>query len=87
MGGIIVIDFIDMQRAENKKMLYNHLNEVMKADRAKHHVLPPSKFGLVQITRQRVRPEMDITTSEKCPSCGGTGEVTASILKKRKLQI
>lgn len=80
MGGIIVIDFIDMQKAENKKMLYNHLNEVMKADRAKHHVLPPSKFGLVQITRQRVRPEMDITTSEKCPSCGGTGEVQASIL-------
>lgn len=80
MGGIIVIDFIDMHKAVNRKQLYNALREEMKDDRAKHTILPPSKFGLVQITRQRVRPEMNIVTVEKCPACGGTGEVKASIL-------
>lgn len=80
MGGIIVIDFIDMQLSDNKKMLFNTINEAMKHDKARHTVLPPSKFGLVQITRQRVRPETDIKTTEKCPSCNGTGEVQASIL-------
>lgn len=80
MGGIVVVDFIDMQNSENRKSLHHRMNEMMKKDRAKHHVLAPSKFGLVQITRQRVRPEMDIETSEKCPSCKGTGEVQATIL-------
>jgi ribonuclease G len=80
MGGIIVVDFIDMHKAENRKALHNLLKEEMKDDRAKHNVLPPSKFGLVQITRQRVRPEMDIKTKEKCPTCGGTGEIEASVL-------
>src|SRR3546814_20234996 len=60
MGGIIVIDFIDMHKAVNRKQLYNSLRDEMKDDRAKHTILPPSKFGLVQITRQRVRPEMKI---------------------------
>lgn len=80
MGGIIVIDFIDMHSATNRKLLFDRLKEEMKADRAKHTVLPPSKFGLIQITRQRVRPEMIIDTKEKCSACGGTGEVQASIL-------
>ena len=65
MGGIIVVDFIDMGRAENRKKLYNHLRDEMKDDRAKHKILPPSKFGLIQITRQRVRPEMSVSTTEK----------------------
>lgn len=80
MGGIIVVDFIDMHDANNRKMLYDRIKEEMKQDRAKHNILPPSKFGLVQITRQRVRPEMNIETHEKCPTCGGTGEVQASVL-------
>lgn len=80
MGGIIVVDFIDMRTADNRKKLYNELKDFMKDDRAKHTILPPSKFGLIQITRQRVRPEMDIETKEKCPTCNGTGEVQASIL-------
>lgn len=80
MGGIIVVDFIDMHKADNRKALHHLLKEEMKDDRAKHNVLPPSKFGLVQITRQRVRPEMDIKTKEKCPSCGGSGEIEASVL-------
>ncbi|TNF30026.1 MAG: Rne/Rng family ribonuclease [Bacteroidetes bacterium] len=80
MGGIIVVDFIDMHKAGNRKELYNVLKEEMKDDRAKHNILPPSKFGLVQITRQRVRPEMTVKTKEKCPSCDGTGEIEAAIL-------
>ncbi len=80
MGGIIVVDFIDLHSQENRKALYDKLKEEMKTDRAKHNILPPSKFGLIQITRQRVRPEMNITTVEKCPSCGGSGEIESSVL-------
>ena len=80
MGGIIVVDFIDLHNPSNRKALYDCLKEEMKKDRAKHNILPPSKFGLVQITRQRVRPETNIVTVEKCPACGGTGEIKASVL-------
>lgn len=80
MGGIIVVDFIDLKKAENRKILNDHIRKVMKADRAKHSILPISKFGLIQITRQRVRPQIDITTSELCPSCNGSGKIQASIL-------
>ena len=80
MGGIIVVDFIDMHSAAHKKELFDSMRTEMKRDRAKHTILPPSKFGLIQITRQRVRPEMKITTVEKCPACDGTGEIKASIL-------
>src|SRR5690606_18919457 len=73
-------DFIDMHKAPNRKELHDYLKKCMSDDRAKHTILAPSKFGLVQITRQRVRPEMKIVTSEKCPSCGGTGEIRASIV-------
>ena len=80
MGGIIVVDFIDLKKSENKKQLYEHLRNAMKQDRAKHAILQMSKFGLVQITRQRVRPQININTSEVCPSCNGTGKIRASIL-------
>lgn len=80
MGGIVVIDFIDMHKAPNRKDLFDYLKAEMNYDRAKHTILPPSKFGLVQITRQRVRPEMNIVTVEKCPTCEGTGEIKASIV-------
>ncbi len=80
MGGIIVIDFIDMTQGLNRRKLYDKLREEMKRDRAKHSILPPSKFGLVQITRQRVRPEMNVQILEKCPACDGTGEIRPSVL-------
>ncbi|WP_069660557.1 Rne/Rng family ribonuclease [Arcticibacter eurypsychrophilus] len=80
MGGIVVVDFIDMHKPNNRKDLFDYLKQQMALDRAKHTILPPSKFGLVQITRQRVRPEMNIVTNEKCPACGGTGEIKASIV-------
>ncbi len=80
MGGIIVIDFIDMKKAENKKQIFEVMREEMRPERSKYTVLPLSKFGLMQITRQRVRPEMNIVTRETCPTCGGTGTIQASIL-------
>lgn len=79
MGGIIVIDFIDMRRQENKKKVFDRVKSEMKDDRSKHTILPLSKFGLMQITRQRVRPELNIATKEQCPTCGGTGQITAAI--------
>ncbi len=86
MGGIIVIDFIDMNKAEHRQQLYDHMKEIMAGDRARHNILPLSKFGLMQITRQRVRPALDIPTTESCPSCTGKGEVPASILFTDVLQ-
>ncbi len=80
MGGIIVVDFIDMNLAENRQKLYERMCENMKKDRAKHNILPLSKFGLMQITRQRVRPAMDVTTAETCPVCFGKGSIQPSIL-------
>ncbi|WP_298479021.1 Rne/Rng family ribonuclease [uncultured Maribacter sp.] len=71
MGGIIVVDFIDMVKAPHRKKLFDHLRDEMKDDRAKHKILPPSKFGLIQITRQRVRPEMNIKTTEEDPNRSG----------------
>lgn len=87
MGGIVCIDFIDMHDKENNKELFEKLKEFMRSDRAKHNILPPSKFGVVEITRQRVRPETDINTSETCPTCNGTGEVQASILFAEEIEM
>lgn len=86
MGGIIVIDFIDMVKAANRRKLFDHLRDEMKDDRAKHKILPPSKFGLVQITRQRVRPEVKIKTTETDPSGNGK-EVEAPIVLIDKINV
>lgn len=80
MGGIIVIDFIDMDTAEHRQKLYEHMTELMRGDRARHNILPLSKFGLMQITRQRVRPAMDVNVEESCPTCGGKGTIKSSFL-------
>jgi len=80
IGGIIVVDFIDMKLPENKRKVQEAMERFMQADRAKHAVLAISKFGLMQITRQRMRPEMNINTSEICPACNGTGHVTSTLL-------
>lgn len=87
MGGIVCIDFIDMHDRENNKLLFEKLKGYMQRDRAKHNILPPSKFGVVEITRQRVRPETDINTSETCPTCNGTGEVQATILLSEEIEM
>ncbi|MBN1987425.1 MAG: Rne/Rng family ribonuclease [Prolixibacteraceae bacterium] len=80
MGGIIVIDFIDMHQAANRQKVYEHMKEVMAGDRTKHNILPLSKFCLMQITRQRVRPEENIETAESCPTCKGSGKIVPTIL-------
>jgi len=80
IGGIIVVDFIDMKLPDNKRKLQEAMDGFMRVDRAKHAVLPISKFGLMQITRQRMRPEVNINTSEICPSCNGTGKVAPTLL-------
>ena len=84
MGGIIVVDFIDMHTAEHRQKLFDHMKAEMSSDRTKHKILPPSKFGLVQITRQRVRPELVIKTQEPNPS--GEGEVEAPIVLIDKIE-
>ncbi len=80
LGGIIVIDFIDMKLLENKKKLTDEMERFMQPDRAKHAVLPLTKFGLMQVTRQRMKPEMKINTMELCPSCGGTGKISSALI-------
>ncbi|MCL2414508.1 MAG: Rne/Rng family ribonuclease [Bacteroidales bacterium] len=80
LGGIIVIDFIDLRDAKNRKILYGKVKELMKRDSSKHNILPPSKFGLVQMTRQRVRTQTNIQVLEKCPVCDGTGKVKSNLL-------
>src|SRR5574344_1204506 len=86
MGGIIVVDFIDMNIAEDRQMLYERMCKNMQKDRAKHNILPLSKFGLMQITRQRVRPAMDVNVEETCPTCFGTGKIKSSILFTDQLE-
>ena len=86
MGGIIVIDFIDMNLAEDRQMLYERMCKNMQQDRARHNILPLSKFGLMQITRQRVRPAMDVNVEETCPSCFGKGTIKSSFLFTDQLE-
>jgi ribonuclease G len=80
LGGIIIIDFIDMKLPDHKKQVFDIMEQLMVTDRARHTVLPISKFGLMQITRQRLRPEINISTAELCPTCKGTGKIGPSIL-------
>ncbi len=86
IGGIIVVDFIDMKLPDNKRRLAEAVEEFMRADRAKHAILPISKFGLMQITRQRMKPEVNINTQEVCPSCNGTGKVSSTLILEDEIE-
>lgn len=86
LGGIIVVDFIDMKLTENKKKLAEAMDRYMKMDRAKHAVLPITKFGLMQITRQRMKPETSINTSEVCPTCHGTGKISSTLILEDEIE-
>ena len=86
LGGIIVVDFIDMKLPENKRRLVEAMEEYMRTDRAKHAVLPISKFGLMQITRQRMKPELSINTMEICPSCNGTGKISSTLVLEDEIE-
>lgn len=86
IGGIIVIDFIDVRSPENKRLLNKKMTDMMKLDKARHTILPLSRFGIMQITRQRVKPEVTIVTDEVCPACNGTGKIGPSILVMDDIQ-
>ncbi|MEY4629101.1 MAG: hypothetical protein RLZZ595_1427, partial [Bacteroidota bacterium] len=86
LGGIIVVDFIDMKLPENKRKLHDAMEEFMKSDRAKHSVLAISKFGIMQLTRQRMKPEMNINTQEQCPSCQGTGKISSALILEDEIE-
>ena len=86
LGGLIIIDFIDMRNKENKNILYSRMKEYMNGDRAQHTILPLSKFGLIQITRQRVKPELKINTMEACPSCKGSGKIEPAQLLPEEIE-
>ena len=86
LGGIIVIDFIDMKDNDNKNLVYATMKEEMVGERSKYTILPLSKFGLMQITRQRVRPVLDVITQEMCPTCSGSGLISASINVTEKIE-
>lgn len=86
LGGIIVVDFIDMKLPDNKKILADAMEKFMKSDRAKHAVLAISKFGLMQITRQRMKPELTINTMEVCPSCSGTGKISSALVLEDEIE-
>ncbi len=86
LGGIIVVDFIDMKLPDNKRKLADAMEQFMKVDRARHAVLQISKFGLMQLTRQRMKPEMNINTSEVCPSCNGTGKISSTLILEDEIE-
>ena len=86
MGGIVIVDFIDMRKAQSRQLLYEEMQKFMATDKAKHTILPLTKFGLMQITRQRVRPIAVAETSDVCPTCYGTGKVEPTILLERKIE-
>jgi ribonuclease G len=86
IGGIIVVDFIDMKLPDNKRKVQEAMEEFMKPDRARHAVLAISKFGLMQITRQRMKPEVNINTSEDCPTCNGTGKIGSTLILEDEIE-
>ena len=86
MGGIVIVDFIDMETNEHRNALYKYMQELMADDRARHNVLPLTKFGLMQITRQRIRPVTEINTTETCPVCHGTGKITSTVVIDEQIE-
>jgi len=86
MGGIVIVDFIDMETPEHRNNLHKYMQELMEGDRAKHNVLPLTKFGLMQITRQRIRPVTEINTSEQCPLCHGTGKISSTVVIDEQIE-
>ena len=86
MGGIVIIDFIDLHKAQNRQLLYEEMTRLMATDKAKHTILPLTKFGLMQITRQRIRPVVVRSTQDVCPTCGGSGKIEPTVLLDRKIE-
>ena len=86
LGGIVIVDFIDLHKAQNRQLLYEEMTRLMATDKAKHTILPLTKFGLMQITRQRIRPVAVRDIQDVCPTCGGTGKIEPTVLLDRKIE-
>ena len=86
LGGIVIIDFIDMHKAQSRQLLYEEMQRLMATDKARHTILPLTKFGLMQITRQRIRPVAVKDIQEVCPTCGGTGKIEPTVLLERTIE-
>lgn len=86
LGGIVIIDFIDLHKVQNRQLLFNEMTQLMASDKAKHTILPLTKFGLMQITRQRVRPVAVQDVTDVCPTCNGSGRIEPTILLDRKIE-
>jgi ribonuclease G len=86
LGGIVIIDFIDLHKVQNRQLLFNEMTQLMASDKAKHTILPLTKFGLMQITRQRVRPVAVQDVTDVCPTCNGTGRIEPTVLLDRKIE-
>lgn len=86
MGGIVIVDFIDMDTQDHRNELHRYMQELMAGDRAKHNILPLTKFGLMQITRQRIRPVTEINTTEKCPLCHGSGKIASTVVIDEEIE-
>ena len=86
LGGIVIIDFIDMHKAQSRQMLYEEMQRLMATDKARHTILPLTKFGLMQITRQRIRPVAVKDIQEVCPTCGGTGKIEPTVLLEKSIE-
>lgn len=86
IGGLIIVDFIDMEVAENRKKVFEEFRTAFRNDRSKNSILPISDFGLVEMTRQRIRPSILHTLSESCPCCQGIGRVVSKQTVAMKIE-
>jgi len=75
IGGLIICDFIDMTHRENRRKLNDEFRHAFRVDRAKRSILPVNEFGLIQMTRERIRPSLMLAFSEPCPHCHGVGRI------------
>ena len=78
LGGVIVNDFIDMRRETHRRKVERALSDAMRRDRARTRILRTSPFGLIEMTRQRIRPSLKRAIYEDCPCCQGRGVVKTS---------
>ncbi len=86
LGGIVIVDFIDLHKAQNRQTLWEEMTRLMATDKARHKILPLTKFGLMQITRQRIRPVAVKDIQDVCPTCGGTGKIQPTVLLDKKIE-
>ncbi|MCC6962767.1 MAG: ribonuclease E/G, partial [candidate division Zixibacteria bacterium] len=86
IGGLIIVDFIDMYSHQNRKVLFEEFKRCFANDRAKNSILPVSEFGLVEMTRERTKPSIMYTLSDSCPTCSGFGRIQSKETVAMKIE-